>query len=333
MGISPVSPSRMDDLVLALDFGGTKLAAAVVDPCRGEIISPVIRQQTPVSEGASGTLSAMIECGRRAVASIDNPKAVKAVGISFGGPVNNDRRSVLVSNHVADWNGYPLADEISKVFKLPAVMENDGNLAALGQWWYGGYRQFENLVYIQISTGIGGGLVLGGKLYRGSGLAAEFGHILVDEDGELCSCGRKGCLESVCSGWAFAREGRDAMINNPDDCPTLIRLCQNKPETITATMLFEACRALDPACVNSVRTGLHKLAITIRNLISSIDPQVVVLGGGVTRSRDMFEKYFFPDLNEHMHPFFMGRSKIELSTLDGSELLLGAALITQTTIY
>jgi glucokinase len=319
---------HMENCVLSLDFGGTKLAAAVVDLEKGKIVSPVIRQHTPVSEGASGTLKAMIECGKKALAAFDHPQSVKAVGISFGGPVSEDRKSVLRSNHVANWNGAPLVAEISQAFQLPAVMDNDGNVAALGEWWFGGYRHLDNLVYIQVSTGVGGGFIIGRQLYRGSGLAGELGHYIVDLNGPQCSCGRKGCLESVCSGWAIARDGRDALSDRPEDCPTLVRLSQNEARAVTASMVFESCGAHDSACVTIVRRALNHLAIMIVNLITCVDPQVVVIGGGLTRSSDIFEEYFLPIVQEQMHPFFKGRCRVEISTLDGNELLLGAALLT-----
>ena len=317
-----------EGVVLSLDFGGTKLAAAVVDLGKGEIVGPVIRQKTPVAEGATGTLRTMIECGREAMAAFDQPGLVKAVGISFGGPVSDDRKSVLQSNHVANWAGAPLVDQISQAFKLPAAMDNDGNLAALGEWWFDGYRHLDNLVYVQISTGVGGGFIVGRQPYRGSGMAAEVGHYLVDPNGPQCSCGRRGCLESVCSGWAIARDGRAALLAD-SGCPSLAHLSQNRPELISAEMVFEAYRASDPACISIVHRALNSLAMLISNLVTCLDPQVVVLGGGITRSRGVFDEYFMPLVQEQIHPFFKGRCQIEISNLDGSELLLGAALLTQ----
>ncbi len=323
------STQHMDDIVLSLDFGGTKLAAAVVDLGKGKIVSPVIRQQTPVSEGASGTLKAMIECGKKAIDSFDEPRSVSAVGISFGGPVSSDRKSVLRSIHVSNWNDVLLVDEIREAFKLPAAMDNDGNVAALGEWWFGGYRHLSDLAYVQTSTGVGGGFIIGGRPYRGSGLAGELGHYIIDANGAQCMCGRKGCLESICSGWAIARDGRDALLKGNNDCPTLKQLSGNNPESVNASMVFEACRALDPACVAIVHRALNSLALMIANLTALIDPQVVVIGGGLTRSRDIFENYFMPVAQELMHPFFKGRCKIEISALDGDALLLGAALLTR----
>ena len=331
MGISADrSAPHMDGAVLSLDFGGTKLAAAVVDVGKGKIVSPVIRRQTPVSEGAGGTLQSMIECGKQALASIDQPQLVKAVGISFGGPVSTDRKSVLRSIHVSNWNNVSLVDEISRAFNLPAAMDNDGNVAALGEWWFGGHRHLENLAYVQTSTGVGGGLIFGNQLYRGAGLAAELGHHIIELNGPQCMCGRMGCLESICSGWAIARDGRAALLKGADSsCPDLAQLSGNDPNAVDASMVFEACRALDPACVKIVHRALDGLALMIANLVATIDPQVVVIGGGLTRSRDIFENYFMPVAQDLLHPFFKGRCQIELSTLDGDALLLGAALLTQ----
>lgn len=311
------STGRLKDnhLVLALDFGGTKLAAAVVDLHTERIASPIIRRETPVAEGASGTLSAMIDCGKQALVSFDRPEAVSSVGISFGGPVSADRQNVLRSNHVADWNGAPLVAEISRAFDLPAVMDNDGNVAALGVWWFGGYRHLDNLAYIQVSTGVGGGFILNRSVYRGAGLAGEVGHYLVDTHGPYCSCGRRGCLESYCSGWAIARDGREVMARDA------------QRGAITAELVFEACRAGDAASTAIVKAALHHLAITTVNIITCTDAQALVIGGGLTRSRDIFEQYYLPEVHEYMHPFFVDRCQVDFSRLNGNELLLGAALL------
>ncbi|MDD5367895.1 MAG: ROK family protein [Anaerolineaceae bacterium] len=318
--------------VLALDFGGTKLAAAVVDLAAEKFVSPVIRQLTPVSQGASGTLAAMIDCGKQALATFAQPDSVKAVGISFGGPVSEDRQTVLLSNHVANWNGAPLVKDIGMAFNLPAVMDNDGNVAALGEWWFGGHRRLDNLIYIQVSTGVGGGFIVNRKLYRGGGLAGELGHTIVEVNGSPCSCGRKGCLESVCSGWAIARDARNKMAHCPESCPTLVQLSQNREEKVDARMVFEASRVGDPACQSIVHRALNALALVTVNLITCMDPLMVILGGGLTRSKEIFGNDFLPLVQEQMHPYFKERCQVRLSTLEGNESLLGAALLTQENI-
>jgi glucokinase len=311
-------------LILALDFGGTKLAAAVIDLTSEAIVSPVMNRPTPVVDGASRVLAAMITCGQEAIQSLAAAQKVSAVGISFGGPVSADRQSVLLSNHVSNWNGIPLVEEISRAFHLPTFMDNDGNAAALGAWWFGGYRQAENLIYIQVSTGVGAGFIFGKKLYRGSGLAAELGHYLLSADGPACSCGRNGCLESICSGWAIARDGRQALT---EGCSALMEMSHNAPANIDAAMVFAACREGDATCTAIIEKALAGLASVTVNTITCLDPEVIVLGGGLTRSQDMFKKYFLPQVEANIHPFFKGRCRIEISPFEGREPLLGAALL------
>jgi glucokinase len=160
-------------------------------------------------------------------------------------------------------------------------------------------------------------------------LAGEFGHYIVDVNGPQCSCGRRGCLESVCSGWAIARDGRRALAEDSASCPALAQLSGNNPAAVNAAAVFEACRKGDPACQTIVRSALNALAMLVVNLITLNDPQVVVMGGGLTRSWDMFERFFLPVVQEQMHPFFRGRCQVSHSVLNGKELLLGAALLTQ----
>ncbi len=328
MGINPGNSGQpAHHFVLALDFGGTKLAAAVVDLESEKIIGDVIRRPTPVSDGAQGSLDAMIECGRQAMGSVDGHAKVSAAGISFGGPVSKDRKSVMLSNHIANWKDVPLVNIIQDAFLVPACMDNDGNTAALGEWRFGGHRAADNLVYIQTSTGIGGGFIFNRQLYRGGGLAGETGHYIVDINGPQCSCGSNGCLESLSSGWAIARDGHKALTENPEKCPVLHQLSGNQVDSVNALMVFSAARANDPACVQIVQTALGSLAGAVVNLVTCLDPGVVVIGGGLTRSRDLFDQYFFPVVQEQMRPFFRDRCKVTISTMDGNELLMGAALL------
>ncbi|MEA4907157.1 MAG: ROK family protein [Anaerolineaceae bacterium] len=312
---------------MALDFGGTKLAAAVVELESGQMASPVIRLATPAEQGAQSSLQAMIAAGNEALAGINDPSQVKAVGISFGGPVSGDRRTVLCSNHVSQWDNFPLADTVAEAFKRPAVMENDANAAALGHWWYGDRHQAQDYLYVQVSTGVGAGIVLGGELYRGGALAGEFGHTIIDPQGPKCSCGRYGCLESLCSGWAIARDGREILQKDPAGNPILAGQCGGNVRQVSAQMVFEACRQGEEASAKVVERALFSLGIALVNAISLLDPQKVALGGGITRSSDMLERYLYPVLKKWIQPFFEDRYQLDISTLEGQETLLGAALL------
>ncbi len=310
--------------VLALDFGGTKLAAALVDTGSGRILS-YRRRDTPTEGGAKASIQAMFDLGRAVMQTAGVRKAAR-VGISFGGPVTSDRRQVLVSNHVADWEGIPLPQLASEAFDCPAAMDNDANAAALGAWAFDAGREPHNLVYIQISTGVGAGLILDRKLYRGSALAGEAGHFTMQADGPACTCGKKGCLESLCSGWAIARDGRAALAEAALGSP-LEKLCAGGHENLDARLVLQAARAGDPLAAQIAGRAFTTLGIAIANIVCLLDPDMIILGGGVMRAEDVVRPILVPTLKREVAPMFKDRCCLRFSTLDGHETLLGAALL------
>jgi glucokinase len=314
--------------VLALDFGGTKLISALVDVTSGEIIASE-RQATPAAAGAEASLETMVQAGRKILDKSRGLSApVRGIGISFGGPVSRDRTSVLHSHHVADWDGFPLATHVSQVLGLPTSMDNDGNAAALGEWYFGAGRGSENMLYIQISTGVGAGMVLGKQLYRGQGLAAEFGHVTAMVDGPECTCGKHGCVESLTGGWALARDGKEAFKEAGENSPLRLLAGQN-PQGIDARLVFEAYRQGDTQAKAIVERAFYYLGLGISNAIIMLDPQIVVVGGGISQAWDIMVPQLQAALGEHLQPMFRNRARVEISTLHGVETLLGAALLTQ----
>lgn len=310
--------------ILALDFGGTKLAAAVVDLVDGRICQE-IRRPAPTPAGASASIAAMFDMGRQVLQTCE-VKTPLRVGISFGGPVSSDRKTVLMSNHVADWEGMALPRLAEEAFGCPAYMDNDANVAALGSWVYDTNRQPENMVYLQISTGVGSGLILNRKPYRGGSLAGEAGHITVFPDGPDCVCGKRGCLESLCAGWAFARAGREALQQSDPNSP-LYRLSQGNPDRIDAQVVIQAAQAGDPKASEISIRAFTALGIAISTLISLFDPQLVVLGGGITRAQAQMKAEIEPVIEKELHPLFKNRCLVEFSKQNGKETLLGAALL------
>ena len=320
------SKNQSNAPVLAFDFGGTKLAAAVIDSHSGEIIA-YQRQRTPARQGAQTSFDSIVQAGQAVLAesSIDR-QALLGIGISFGGPVSDDRQTVVRSLHIQDWDQVDLPNQLSAIFDRPAYLENDGNAAALGEWRFGKGNQVNNMLYIQVSTGIGSGLILDHKLYRGSGLAGEFGHLTVLPDGPKCVCGKYGCVESLASGWAIARDGRLLL----EKCPTdglLHQLCQGDPVQLDAEIVIQAYRRGDSSVRPLVEQAFTYLGIGIANAISLLDPQIVVLGGGIIRSKDIIEPVLEAALKRYCPPMFLSppRFRIEYSTLNGIETLLGAS--------
>ncbi len=322
-------PDTQPSYALVFDFGGTKLASGLVDLASGNLVE-IERQATPAEQGAEASLQAMIQAGQRMLAALPgqvSPLALKGIGISFGGPVSQDRKRVLHSHHVADWDSYPLVEQVSQVFGLPTYMDNDANVAALGEWYFGAGRGTEDMVYIQVSTGVGGGLILGKQLYRGQGMAGEFGHTTVMPGGPLCTCGRYGCVESLTGGWALARDGKEAYPKAAENSP-LKKLGLANPQAMSAELVLNACRQGDPLAAQIVERAFLYLGIGMCNAIQLFDPQMVVIGGGISRAWDVMYPQLQASMAVHLPPLFQHRTRIEVSALHGTETLLGAALLT-----
>lgn len=266
-------------LVLGLDFGGTKLAAGLVDLAQGAVL---VRRSTatPVAGGAAASMDAMLAMAR---ALIDEaPAPVYGVGISFGGPVAIDGRTVRLSMHVAGWEQMPLASRVEAALGLPATVANDGDAAALAEFHFGAGRGVQHLLYLTVSTGIGGGIIIGGTLYRGErAWAGEIGHQVLKPDGPLCPCGRNGCLESLASGLSIAREAR-LRVRGPDGAASM--LAAIPPDTLTAQHVAEAAAAGDTLARMVWNEAMGWLGIGIASAANLLNPGRVILGGGLTRA-------------------------------------------------
>jgi len=253
---------------LGLDFGGTKLAAGLADET-GRLLA-FGRCPTEPAAGAAGAIAAM----RRLVAAFP-PEAGRpvAVGISFGGPVDLACQRTLLSHHGPGWEDFPLVERIADLWACPVAMDNDANAAALGEVRYGAGRGRRNVLYVTVSTGIGGGVVVDGKVYRGShGLSGEIGHTIVRPDGPLCPCGKRGCLEAVASGPSIARAYAEQAGRTDSD--------------VTAEDVFRRAANGDVTARDVLDRAIHALGLGLANAINLLDPELVLIGGGVSRAGD-----------------------------------------------
>ncbi|GAB4475184.1 MAG: ROK family protein [Anaerolineae bacterium] len=311
------------DLALALDFGGTKLTAGLVEIATGCVIDRE-RHSTDPARGADHSLALMLESGRALLGRAAAP--VRGAGISFGGPLAPDRLSILQSMHVPGWAGMHLPERVSEALGLPVVMDNDANVAALGSWHYGAGRGAQHMVYIQVSTGVGAGLVLDGRLYRGAGLAGEFGHVTVLPDGPRCSCGKQGCVESLSAGWAIARDGREALASAPQDSP-LHRLCEGRADKVTARLVIEAARQGDAQAQAIIGRAFTCLGIAISIVINLLHPEVIVIGGGIAHAADMLLPPVLAAAGRHALEPLAGSVRIMPFILGDDVTLAGAAAL------
>lgn len=267
-------------LAIGVDVGGTKVAAGVVDE-DGRILNRLRRptpSQSPVD--VEQTVADLVSELRAA-------HDVKVVGIGAAGFVDADRSTVLFAPNLA-WRDEPLRDAVSALVGLPVVVENDANAAAWGEYRFGAGRGNDHLVCVTVGTGIGGGIVLDGRLYRGRfGIGAEFGHLQLVPGGRRCGCGLDGCWEQYCSGRALLREAREVADVRPGLGARLLELGGGFPEGIEAPAVTQAAREGDPAALECVRIIGEALGQGLADLAAVLDPGAFVIGGGVADAGEL----------------------------------------------
>ena len=251
---------------IGVDIGGTNLSVGLVSDT-GEVLE-LVRERTPVDGSAAADL--LIEMTRRLLAAVETPVGI---GLGFGGPVNFTDQSIVRSHHVDGWApGLKLGDRFAQEFGLPTLMDNDANCGGLGETVFGAARGCGSVVYVNVGTGIGGAVLLGGRLHHGAhSTAGEIGHTVVVPGGPLCTCDKHGCLEALSSGSALGREGRAAGLGD-----------------VTGKAVGERALAGDPVALQVVAQAGHWLGVSTGNLASLLDPEVFVIGGGVSDLGDIF---------------------------------------------
>lgn len=269
--------------VVGIDIGGTKTIVALADDS-GSIISQV-RIRTPREEGPECVLSAIKSTVVEITQQPGSPAgAVEAIGIGCGGPLDRDRGVILTAPNLPGWDGLDIARYFSTAFDVPVFLDNDVNLAALGETRKGACAEVDYAAYFNIGTGIGGGIIIKRKLYRGCGNAGEFGHQIILPDGPRCLCGRHGCLEALASGTSIARRAKECLEGETDNL--MVHLA-GKAGAVTAEHVAEAARAGDALAAKIWRDTAFYLGIGIANVVNVLNPQIVVVGGGVAKAGDL----------------------------------------------
>ena len=267
-------------LTIGIDVGGTKVAAGVVDEDGRVLVST--RRPTPSSspEHVEETIAAVVTELRR-------EHEVEAVGIGAAGFIDAERSTVLFAPNLA-WRNEPLRDAVSKLVDLPVVVENDANAAAWAEHRFGAGVGEPDLVCVTVGTGIGGGIVLDGRLHRGRhGIGAELGHMQVVPDGRRCGCGQRGCWEQYCSGRALLHEAREIADVQPDYGARLLALGGGEPEGIEAVEVTQAANEGDPAALACFEEIGGWLGQGLADVAALLDPGVFVIGGGVADAGDL----------------------------------------------
>ena len=278
----------MSSVLLALDFGGTKHAAAIAYP-GSSTWQAYQRQLSPPDADAQIDLDVM----RSLIKSVLNGTIPEAIGVSFGGPVDFTTGIVRLSHHVPGWENLPLQQILEAEFGVPVRVDNDANVAALGEHRFGAGQGRDHLMYITVSTGVGGGWILNGQPWRGAaGMAGEIGHTVVDPAAELCLCGKRGCVERLVSGSYMAQRARESLRQEPQQGAILRSLLGSDLaedwSKLTAQHLSQAAAQGDPFSQSILDRGAWALGVGIGNTANLINPQCFVLGGGVMKAGDRF---------------------------------------------
>jgi glucokinase len=272
-------------LTIGVDVGGTKVAAGLVDEA-GTILART-RQPTPSASPSvveDVVASCVAELRAHAAAEV---AGVEAVGVGAAGFVSADRSTVLVAPNLS-WRNEPLREAVSARVGLPVVVENDANAAAWAEYRFGAGRGEHHLVVITVGTGIGGGIVLDGELYRGRyGIGAEFGHMRVSDSGRRCGCGQHGCWEQYCSGRALLHEAREIADVQRGYGKRLLELGGGRPEGIEALEVTQAAREGDPAALDCFAEIGAWLGQGLADLAAVLDPGAFVIGGGVSEAGEL----------------------------------------------
>ncbi|MER9211188.1 ROK family protein [Mesorhizobium sp. M0663] len=271
----------MTKVALAFDLGGTELRGALVES-GGHVIAHVSAPTMAIA-GSEAVIGQIIALAGDLLTQHPQAK-VAGIGVGAPGPLDPKAGIVIAPPTLAGWHDVPLIDILGKYFGLPVRLENDANAAALGEWRFGAGRGTGSMVFVTVSTGIGGGVVAEGHIYHGRrGLAAEIGHMTITGEGDRCFCGAVGCFEAVASGTALGR--RATALTAPGDGSLLRRLAADGD--VSARHVVEAARAGDGRARTLIEAEANWLGIGFTNLLHLYSPDLIVMGGGLANGFDL----------------------------------------------
>ena len=310
-------------LACGIDVGGTKIAGGVVDE-NGTILE-ALRVESPATDVAA--IEAAIE---KLVTELRTRHPIEAVGVGAAGYIDKARAVVLFAPNLA-WRDLDLKSDLERTLSLPVVVENDANAAAWGEFQFGAGHDVDDLLLVTVGTGVGGGVVLDGSLYRGAfGVGAEIGHMRVVPDGILCGCGNRGCFEMYASGSALVREARAAARAGSLLAADLVDRAGGDVDAITGPLVTEAARDGDTFAREQLASLGRWLGEGIASLTAVLDPAVVVIGGGVSAADELLleptRRAFAGQLTGRGHRPTLEIRKARLGNRAG---LIGAADLTR----
>ena len=309
------APAADPGLIFAVDLGGTYLRAATID-AQGRLMNR-LKLRTPATDDPQEIVRVLACALRKCQRESDQ---IRACSIVVPGPVDAKAGKVVRAPNLPCLNGFALAGALAAELQLPVIIENDANAAALGELWQGAGRGCRTIVCLTLGTGVGGGIILDGKLWRGADhAAAEIGHMSVEPFGGVaCGCGSRGCLEVYASATAIVRMAREAKPRYPTSC-------LSAGDDFTAEDVYRLGKQGDELAIEVFhRVGAY-LGVGLANLINILNPEMIVIGGGVANAWDLFESDVWQQVNERAFPLPAAKVKIVPAECNDDAGLLGAA--------
>jgi glucokinase len=318
------------NLIIGVDLGGTKISAGALtaDGARTFGMRSVPTQSELGAEGVVERIIGVIEGVILDTMNETGAKRKDFIGIGVGapGPLDREKGIVVVAPNLG-WRDFPLSARIDSRLGLPVVLDNDANCATVGEWWLGAARGGTNVVGVTIGTGIGGGLIIEGKLYHGSSdVAGEIGHTTIDVNGRLCKCGNYGCLEAYASGPAIATRAREALVRE-DAASIMPSMVDGQLERITAETVYDAAKKGDGLANELVRDTARYLGAGIATLLNVINPDVVVVAGGVTRAGETLFAPLRTEVRRRAFKAAVDAARIVPAELPGNAGVVGAVYV------
>ena len=312
--------------IVGVDLGGTNIVVCAMS-ADGSHQHGLHSEPTRSAEGTDAVIARMARMVNETVAvTMRETGATKAdfrgVGVGAPGPLDREAGVVLVAPNLG-WHMVPLRDKMTELTGLPAALDNDANCATYGEWWIGAAKGGRNVIGITIGTGIGGGLILDGKLYHGSSdMAGEIGHTTIDQTGRRCGCGNYGCLEAYASGNAIAERAREALSFEPTSL--LPEMVGGDVSKITAATVYAAANQGDAVATEVVRDTARFLGTGLANLLNIFNPDVVVIAGGVTQAGEALFKPLRDEVRRRAFKPAVEACRIVPGTLPGTAGVVGA---------
>jgi glucokinase len=316
-------PEDLELLTLGIDLGGTKILTAVTNS-QGKMLSRD-HSITPASKGHETVIQSILDSAHSALEQAGVAiSQISAIGIGAPGISNPEAGIVFTSPNLPGWRDVPLRDIIQSRLGKKAFLINDANAAALGELYFGAARGARNFIYITLSTGIGGGIVIDGKIYTGAiGTAGEVGHMTIDDNGPICNCGNKGCWETLASGTALAREAKHRIEEGART--SILKYADGDVEKVTAQVIQSAAEQGDSLAKELIAQTGYYVGVGLANLINIFNPELIVIGGGLSNIGDMLFGPAFKTAGERAYKEAFQAVRFVPAELGRNSGVLGAA--------